>query len=567
MRRNLPIIILLVAILFVPSKTVSAQDMVDEVSRRISERCQINQVQMACGTEFIHGTSILPRFYANRSYAPVWIGKSGPLPRALFLAAAVGNAATEGLTANDYHHETIAALMRRIGSDKDMLGSVHPDQVADLDLMLTDAFLTYASHLLTGRVNPEDLQSEWFIKGRTGDLLKVLEAALVQDSVEKALVSLNPPHPGYEKLKAALSEYSDLVSKGGWPVLSPGPLLKRGAHGKRVQELRARLLATGDLPESSEKVKGRHFGKVLETGVRQFQSRHGLKVDGSVGPKTLKAMTVPAAERLRQIEVNMERWRWLPAELGERYIQVNIAGFTLSVIENDFTLMSMRAIVGKDFQKTPVFTGRITDVELNPYWNIPSTIASTEIIPEIRKNRAYLARNKIRVYRGWGPSARRINPSSINWSRVTGKNLPFWLRQDPGPKNPLGAVKFLFPNEYDVYVHGTPFHGLFERDSRGFSHGCIRIESPVELAEYLLHDPADWSSESLLAAIETGKNLSIRLSDPIPVHILYFTAWADETGTVHFRDDVYGHDDALARALGEPLLAGVQIRPPIGVEE
>ncbi|MRR33343.1 peptidoglycan-binding protein, partial [bacterium] len=326
----------------------------------------------------------------------------------------------------------------------------------------------------------------------------------------------------------------------------------RGRGDVYKKQLRARLLATGDLPAFTEKVESQLFDQDLENGVMQFQSRHGLKVDGAVGPSTLEAMAVSAADRLRQIEVNMERWRWLPAELGERYVQVNIADFTLSVIENDFTIMSMRAIVGKDFQKTPVFTGRISDVELNPYWTIPATIASTEIIPEIRKNRAYLARNKIRVYRGWGPSARRINPSSINWSRLTGKDLPFWLRQDPGPKNPLGAVKFLFPNEYDVYIHGTPFHELFERDSRGFSHGCIRIESPLELAEYLLHAPADWSSESLLAAIETGENLSIRLSDPIPVHILYFTAWVDETGTVNFRDDVYGHDEALARALGEP---------------
>lgn len=559
MCRNLPILILLVASLFVLPKTVSAQDLTDDVSRRISERFQMNLAQSVLYTELLHGSSILPRFYANRSYEPAWIGKSGPLPRALSLVAAVGNASSVGLTANDYHLETITALMDRIGSDKAMLGSVPPDLAADLDLVLTDAFLMYASHLLSGRVNPEDLQSEWFIKGRKQDLLMVLEKAVLQDSVAEVLDSLKPPHSGYERLKAALSHYRDIVRKGGWPVLSPGPQLKRGDRGDRVKELRAFLLATGDHPAATEKAKSRHFDKDLETGVRQFQSRHGLKVDGAAGPATLKAMAVPAADRLRQIEVNMERWRWLPAELGERFVLVNIAGFTLSVIENDFTLMSMRAIVGKDFQKTPVFTGRITDVELNPYWNIPSTIASTEIIPEIRKNRAYLAKNKIRVFRGWGPSARRINPSSISWSRVTGKNLPFWLRQDPGPKNPLGAVKFLFPNKYEVYVHGTPFHGLFERDSRGFSHGCIRIESPLELAEYLLQNPADWSSESLLDAIKSGKNLSIRLSDPIPVHLLYFTVWVDETGTVHFRDDVYGHDEVLARALGEPALAGLQI--------
>lgn len=559
MRRNLPIIILLVASLFVQPKTVSAQDLTDDVSQRISERFKMNLAQAAGDTELLHGSSILPRFYANRSYAPAWIGESGPLPRALSLVEAVGNASSEGLTANDYHFETITALMNRIISEKAVLGSVSPDQAADLDLILTDAFLLYASHLLSGRVKPEDFQSEWFIKGRKRDFLMVLETALVQDSVAEALAGLDPPHPGYERLRAALSEYREIVRKGGWPALSPGPLLKRGDRGERVKELRARLLATGDHPASTEKVQSLRFDKDLENGVMQFQSRHGLKVDGAVGPATLKAMSVPAADRLRQIEVNMERWRWLPAVLGERYVQVNIADFTLSVIKNDITLMSMRAIVGKDFQKTPVFSGRITDVELNPYWNIPSTIVNTEILPEIRKNRAYLAKNKIGVYRGWGPSARRINPSSINWAKVTGQNLPFWLRQDPGPKNPLGAVKFLFPNKYDVYIHGTPYPGLFERDSRGFSHGCIRIESPVELAEYLLLDPADWNSESLLAAIETGKNVSIRLSEPIPVHILYFTAWVDEAGAIHFRDDVYGHDDMLARALGDPMLAGVQI--------
>lgn len=268
-----------------------------------------------------------------------------------------------------------------------------------------------------------------------------------------------------------------------------------------------------------------------------------------VGPTTRSAMEVPAANRLRQIEVNMERWRWLPDNLGDRYVQVNIADFTLNVIENNSSMMSMRAIVGKDFQKTPVFSGLITNLELNPYWNIPSKIASMEILPDIRKNRAYLARNKIRVYRHWGPDAREIEPSSINWSKVSQRNFPFWLRQDPGPKNPLGSVKFVFPNKYDVYIHGTPYHDLFARESRGFSHGCIRIESPVELAEYLLRDISAWNSESLLSAIETGENRILRLPDPTPVHILYFTAWVDETGTIHFRNDVYGHDGELAQAL------------------
>jgi murein L,D-transpeptidase YcbB/YkuD len=550
MRRNFPIITLLVASLLFPLKTVSAQNLTDEVSRRIGERIQIaNGTKLVCRAELLCGSSVLPRFYAKRSFAPAWIGESGPLPRAISLVAEIDKADRDGLIAKHYHLETISALLHRTSSEKAVFGFVDPDQAADLDLLLTDTFLIYASHLLSGRVNPETLQSEWFIKGRKRDLLKVLEEALGQDTVVDSLANLKPPQPGYEKLKASLSVYRDIVKKGGWLPLSNGPVLRRGDHGERVKELRAYLHVTGDLVASPEDADSQLFDEGLESGVRRFQSRHGFKDDGVVGPTTRSAMEVPAANRLRQIEVNMERWRWLPDNLGDRYVQVNIADFTLNVIENNSSMMSMRAIVGKDFQKTPVFSGLITNLELNPYWNIPSKIASKEILPDIRKNRAYLARNKIRVYRHWGSDAREIEPSSINWSKVSQRNFPFWLRQDPGPKNPLGSVKFVFPNKYDVYIHGTPYHDLFARESRGFSHGCIRIESPVELAEYLLRDISAWNSESLLSAIETGENRILRLPDPTPVHILYFTAWVDETGTIHFRNDVYGHDGELAQAL------------------
>jgi L,D-transpeptidase YcbB len=550
MRRNLPIITLLVASLLFPLKTVSAQNLTSDVSRRISERIQIaSGTKLMCRAELLCSSSVLPNFYAKRSFAPAWIGESGPLPGAISLVAAIGKADRDGLIAKDYHLETISTLLHRTNSGKAVLGFVDPDQAADLDLLLTDTYLIYASHLLSGRVNPETLQSEWFIKGRKRDLLKVLEKALEQDAVEDSLANLNPPHPGYEKLKASLSIYRDIVKKGGWPPLSTGPVLRRGDHGERVKELRAYLRITGDLDASPEDADNQLFDEYLENGVRRFQSRHGLNSDGAVGPATRSAMEVPAADRLRQIEVNMERWRWLPDVLGDRYIQVNIADFTLAVIENNSNVLNMKAIVGKDFQKTPVFSGMITNLELNPYWNIPSKIASEEILPEIRKKRTYLSRNKIRVYRHWGPDAQAIKPSSINWSKVSKHNFPFRLRQDPGKNNPLGSVKFLFPNKYAVYIHGTPYHDLFERESRGFSHGCIRIESPVELADYLLRDNSAWNGEALLSAIETGENRILPLPDPTPVHILYFTAWVDETGMIHFRNDVYGHDGELLQAL------------------
>jgi murein L,D-transpeptidase YcbB/YkuD len=553
MRKNLPLLTFLVAFLLFPFGTVSAQHLTADVARHISERIQsTNGAKLVCRAKLFCGSSVLPRFYANRFYAPAWIGESGPLPRAFSLVAAISEADRDGLKANDYHLETISALLHRTISEKAVLGFVSPDQAADLDLLLTDTFLIYASHLLSGRVNPETLQSEWFIKGRKRDLLKVLEQSLEPDAVKESLADLSPPHSGYVKLKTALSRYRDIVTGGGWPLLSHGPVLRRGDYGDNVRELRAYLLITGDLVSAPEDADSVLFDKVLESGVRRFQTRHGLKADGVVGPTTRAAMDVSAEDRLRQIEVNMERWRWLPADLGDRYVQVNIAGFTLSVIENNVTVLSMRAIVGKDFQKTPVFSGLITNLNLNPYWNIPDEIARKEILPEIRRKKAYLARNKIRVYIGWGQNAREIRPSAINWSKVSKSNFPFQLRQDPGPKNPLGSVKFVFPNKYDVYIHGTPYSGLFEKESRGFSHGCIRIESPVELADFLLREPSVWNSESLIAAIETKKNRILRLPEPTPVHILYFTTWVDEAGTVHFRDDVYGHDAVLSQALGTP---------------
>ncbi len=553
MRSNFPIITLLVASLLFPLNTVFGQNLTADVSKRISERIQIaNGTKLVCRAELLCGSSILPRFYAKRSFTPAWIGESGPLPQALSLVAEIAEADRDGLIAKDYHLETISTLLRRTNSEKAVFGFVDPDQAADLDLLLTDTFLIFASHHLSGRVNPETLQSEWFIKGRKRDLLKVLEEALGQDAVEDSLADLKPPHPGYEKLKTTLAIYREIVKKGGWPPLTNGPVLKRGNHGERVKELRAYLRVTGDLVAAPGDADSQRFDKNLENGVRRFQSRHGLKDDGAVGPATLEAMNVPAADRLRQIEVNMERWRWLPEALGDRYIQVNIADFTLAVIENNGNVLNMKAIVGKDFQKTPVFSGLLTTLELNPYWNVPDKIASKEILPDIRAKRSYLAKNNIRVYRGWGSDAEEVDPASINWSKVSENDFPFRLRQDPGKKNPLGGVKFVFPNEHAVYIHGTPYNALFEKESRGFSHGCIRIENPVELADYLLRNTSDWNSESLLTAIESGKNRTLRLPDPTPVHILYFTAWVDEEGMVHFRNDIYGHDAELARALSVP---------------
>jgi murein L,D-transpeptidase YcbB/YkuD len=285
--------------------------------------------------------------------------------------------------------------------------------------------------------------------------------------------------------------------------------------------------------------------------VKHFQKRHGLDIDGIVGSKTLGALNVTAAERLRQIEVNMERWRWLPRDLGDRYIRVNIAGFELDVFEAGRQVMNMRAITGRDYRRTPVFSDMMTYLVINPYWNVPWNIAVKDKLPLIRENPDYLAQQKMILMSGWGADVVEIDPSTIDWSEVTPKDFVWRLRQDPGPLNALGRIKFMFPNKFNVYLHDTPSRELFEQAVRTFSSGCIRIEHPVDLAEYLLRGYPEWTRPAILAAIDKGDERTVRLLEPIPVYVLYCTAWVDETGEISFRNDVYGRDGVVADALLE----------------
>jgi murein L,D-transpeptidase YcbB/YkuD len=271
------------------------------------------------------------------------------------------------------------------------------------------------------------------------------------------------------------------------------------------------------------------FDAALAAAVSRFQRRHGLEVTGKVDEETLAELNVPVEDRIRQLQVNMERWRWMPASLGDRYIMVNVPEFRLDVIEGGKTAMTMRVIVGKDQSRTPAFSDKMSYIEVNPYWNIPESIANEEILPKLDSDPGYLAREGIE----------RVDPSQVGSG----------LRQPPGPTNPLGQLKFMFPNDFNIYLHDTPAGHLFAKEERLFSHGCIRIEKPFELAVYLLRDDPKWSPEALQAAIDSGENKSISLSRPLPVHILYWTAWVDGDGTVELRRDVYGHDVRLEEAL------------------
>jgi murein L,D-transpeptidase YcbB/YkuD len=427
---------------------------------------------------------------------------------------------------------------------------VDVQKAAEFDLFLSDSFFMYGSNLWVGRVNPETIESNWFANQKSTELAALLQTALDSNQISQTLQSLLPPHPQYKGLQRTLVSYRSIAEQGGWPLIPFGKTLRKGDRGERVVVLARELAVTGDLNGGKSSITDL-YDDAIEQAVRKFQGRHGLEVDGIVGPRTLAALRVPVDDRIQQIEVTMERWRWVPHDLGQRYILVNIAGFTLKVVEQDKDILSMRVVVGKPYLMTPIFSSKVTEIEFNPYWYVPTSIAVKDILRKILSESDYLAKEHIKVFLRESEEAPEINPDSINWSQVDTENFPYRLRQEPGPMNALGKIKFIFPNEYDVYLHDTPARELFEKPQRDFSHGCIRIEKPVELAEYLLKNDPQWTREKILAAISDTQTKIVRLAEPIPIHVLYLTAWVDSEGTINFRDDIYERDAVVAQALNQ----------------
>jgi len=506
-----------------------------------------NSPKTVFGGEPVYSHELVKSFYEGRSYRPAWV-EDGHLTQADVLIRAIEETYGDGLTPAYYHLKLIRSLTLQV--KKDLI----PDRVrlVDLDILLTDAFITIGCHLSGGCVDPLTIKSQWFAKRSFVDLASVLEQALEKKKIREAVMRLRPQEASYDRLRKALSVYRSLLIRGEWPRVSAARLLRKGSMSDRVAELRRRLAASGDIAD--DMMGGTNvFDTELEEAVMNFQARHGLKADGVVGRETLNALNVPLKKRIRQIELNMERLRWILGNVEQRSIVVNIANFELYVVENGRTVLSMKVVVGKPYWDTPVFTSKMTYLIINPSWNVPDSIAGEEILKEIRKDHHYLARENFQVLKGWGSREEEIDSGKIDWSRITAENLPYRFRQKPGPLNPLGRLKFMLPNKFNVYLHDTPAKGLFSSNVRAFSHGCTRIEKPLELAEYLLHDDPTWTREKLLAAIDEGTEKEVNIPRPLNVHFLYLTAWVDEKGVVQFRTDIYGRDKLLDDALhGKP---------------
>lgn len=480
---------------------------------------------------------LLQAFYAARDYVPVWSDDGQLRYEAYYAIDRLSRAGEDGLYPDEYHlNEIHLTLDSSAGAASDAL-----------ELVLTDGLLRYIRDLRTGRLDPLATDTEWHIRPSSIDPVAVLAGITASDSIRDALQELPPQHRAYQRLKTLLRAYRSLESTGGWPVIPPGEALERGSYDQRVHQLRHRLMLSGDLSGFDYREAFR-FDAALEEAVRDFQAQHGLDVDGVVGRKTLAALNVPIGERIQQILLNMERWRWMPDVLGDRYLLVNMAGFELQAVEDDETVMGMRVIIGRPYRSTPAFAGEMRYLVFNPYWNVPHKLAILDLLPEQQANPDYLTQKGFRVYTDWSKGARELDPSDIDWQAYTPETFPYRLIQDPGMSNSLGRIKFMLPNPYAVYLHDTPSRHLFRRPVRTFSSGCIRVEEPVQLADFVLRDATGTNAVDVLQAIDSGENHTVSLPHTMPVYLLYLTAWVDDAGRAHFRDDVYGRDVLVIRA-------------------
>ena len=430
----------------------------------------------------------------------------------------------------------------------------------ELDIFLTGTYMKWANDYYRGVANPRDSKDKsWMVKPNKIKLHKALLSFLGERKSRYNYYEFAPLHPEYDYLKKALAAYRAQERAGGWPALPAGLTLKPGQYSPAVAALRKRLL--GNAAEATDNVApppAAAAGQVSSTAaltydaslvaaVKTFQLDAGLNPDGIVGGSTLKQLNVSIGTRIDQLILNMERWRWLPKKFEPNYLLVNIPEYTLHVMEDNKEAFNMRVIVGKVLHETPVFSDKMEYVVLAPYWNVPFSIIDNELRSKLVADPNYLDRLDMEVVKGYGKKATAVDPASIDWASVTQENFKFTVRRRPGPKNDLGDVKFIFPNENDIYLHDTPHDELFSQSSRSFSHGCVRLAEPLKLATYLLRNQPEWDKQTILDTIATHREKYVTLKEKLPVYLVYFTAWADAEGRPHFRDDIYGLDKKLAR--------------------
>jgi murein L,D-transpeptidase YcbB/YkuD len=492
-------------------------------------------------------------FYEGRGHAPIWLEPDGKAtPAANALLAWVKKAEANALPAGRY---PVAELAARLAEARHGAYS----HAAALELDLTRLFLTYGREISSGVLEPREVNRNIDIEPRRPAPAALLAGLATAPDIPAYLDGLAPADPAYGRLIALYAELRQMAGEGDWgePVAT-GPTLRPGDRDPRIRQLRARLTALGDLPTVQEFAAGEVmndatpargdpllFDPALEAAVQRFQTRHGLNTDGVVGPMTLAALNTSAAERAQQAAVNLERLRWLNYDLGWRHVLINTAAFTMALMENGAPRFTTRTVVGKARRhQTPEFIDELEYIVVNPTWNVPFSIATKEILPLLQENPAYLLENNMELL------GSDLPVSEIDWTQVTRQSFPGRLRQRPGPGNALGAVKFLFPNRHSIYMHDTPARRLFAKDRRDYSHGCVRLQDPVEFAHLLLSLQDDDPVGTFDRLRASPGERWVEMHEAIPVYVTYRTTWREADGTPQFRADVYRRDRDVAAALG-----------------
>jgi len=489
----------------------------------------------------------LKKFYGRSGYAPAWVEGNQPSRQALAMIELFKNAWQKGLEPEDYDASRWEARRQALQ------GSAA--EVASFDVALTVSTMRYISDLRIGRINPQHFKFDLDVEQKKYNLARFLRERLLPASDPSAVLDrIEPPFAAYRRTEQALARYIELArTDDGEKLPASAKPINPGETYAGVPRLARLLRLVGDLPpDAALPADAQLYDGALVEAVKRFQHRHGLDDDGRLGAATVKQLNVPLSDRVRQLQLTLERWRWLPTAFSAPPIIVNIPDFRLRVLdENNNVAMRMRVVVGKAMRsQTPVFTRDMTYVVLRPYWNVPPSIQRGEIVRNIQRDRNYIASKGYEVTTNDG----QVVTSGVISDEVLAqlKAGKLAVRQKPGPGNALGLVKLIFPNEYNVYLHSTPAQELFSRSRRDFSHGCIRVEKPAELAAWALRNNPGWTVERVRQAMQNGDdNVTVNLAQPVPVFIVYGTALVYEGGEVHFYDDIYGHDARLAQALAK----------------
>lgn len=488
--------------------------------------------------EPIYTPGYLFELYQKNQFARLWLSQDN-ITQLLNAIAASGE---EGLQPEDYH---LKALNRFA---KELQGQATAAKRVEYDLLLTDAMVLLGQHKRFGKVDPSQVEEKKNLEASTPhvSLVNIYLDAIRHHNVRAALDKLSPRHPAYLNLESALAQYKQYANKGGWRQIPAGPTLRPGMSDSRVIPLRHRLAVTGEW-RGRGPMDSPYFDEQLANAVKAFQATHHIEPDGTVGASTLRALNITVTERINQIRVNLERSRWIIHDMPSSSLMVDIAGFSLQYYYDNQPVWSSKVMVGQPYHQTPIFRSAITYIVLNPTWTPTPDIVKNETVPSIVKDMGYLAKQRLRVIDSNGLE---VDPHTIPWKQYQGRHFPYTVRQDPGKDNSLGLIKFLFPNPYHVYLHDTPSKSLFGRTTRAFSHGCIRVQNPLDLGRMILaNDPGNpTTTDKVNQILASGKTTTVILKQPLPIYLMYQTTSVRD-GKIMFKPDLYDRDEAILQAL------------------